>query len=469
MFQMSKDTLLQYNEENISTLLAKVQPILEHRIKLYKRYARKISPYDLMQGTEERSCVPFEFYIVNMAQGYLAGKAPTYNIMRRDKDASYTQALTDEIVRIRAYNDDASTFMELMHDYLITTAAYLYAYENDDNQIVYTPFDARQTVGVFDYETPCNLIGVVRAWIERGVNEEIIHVIEVITEETRITYREGNGAYHAEKVETHHWSDVPCVAFEEEDGIAVFEPAIAVIDAYEQAEKNIRSMTQYNDEAKLLISGYASENSVTIVDEKGNTVPNPARKAEETAWMKALTLFIGEGGDVKWLLKSIDYSGLLEVQKSRHDKITMLTGVPNMTDEAFASADNASALGYKLYALDQYSATTDRVFKKGFLRLWELICGRINLKSNTNFDFRDIVITMQRNIPTDKDKSIDRAVKMKNSGLFSSETCINESTVEVDAAEELEKVAAEEQADYDRTLERAKDLPENAQTNEDEA
>ena len=58
---------------------------------------------------------------------------------------------------------------------------------------------------------------------------------------------------------------------------------------------------------------------------------------------------------------------------------------------------------------------------------------------------------------------------MKNSGLFSSETCINESTVEVDAAEELEKVAAEEQADYDRTLERAKDLPENAQTKEGEA
>ena len=33
---------------------------------------------------------------------------------------------------------------------------------------------------------------------------------------------------------------------------------------------------------------------------------------------------------------------------------------------------------------------------------------------------------MQRNIPTDKDKSINRAATMKTSGLFSDETCISE-------------------------------------------
>lgn len=459
MLQMSKETLDAYGAHDIDGLLAKIKPVLEHRKALYKRYSRKDNPCDMMHGTNERACVPFEFYIVNMAQGYLAGKAPAYTITRREKPAEYAQTLSDEISCIRAYNDDASTFMELMHDYLITTAAYLYVYENDNNEVIYTPFDARQTVGIFDYGTPANLIGVARTWTERGARDEIIHAVEIVTDTERKVYRESGSAYHIAENELHYWGDVPCVAFEEEDGIAVFEPAIGTIDAYEQAEKNIRSMTQYNDEAKLLISGYTAENPATMVDENGNVISNPARATEEAAWMRALALFIGEGGDVKWLLKSIDYSGILDVQKSRHDKITMLTGVPNMTDEAFASANNASALGYKLYALDQYSATSDRVFKKGYLRLWELICERLNLKNSTAFDFRDIVITMQRNIPTDKDKSIDRAVKMKNSGLFSAETCIGESTVEVDAAEELEKVTAEEQADYDKIMERAQDIP----------
>lgn len=458
LLQMTKETLAAYGTESIDSLLAQVTPILAHRKALYKRYARKISANTLMESTPERSCVPFEYYIVNMAQGYLAGKAPSYNVLRRDHTEGYVAAFTDVIARIRSYNDDAATFMELMHDYLITTAAYLYVYENERNEIVYTPFDSRQTVGIFDYGTPVNMIGVVRTWTENGRHGATNTVVEVITDRTRTVYRQNGGTYVTEEPEMLAWGDVPCIAFEEEDGIAVFEPALAVIDAYEQAEKNIRSMTQYNDEAKLLITGYVPENPSTVVNEDGETVPNPARAVEEAAWMRALTLFVGEGGDVKWLLKNIDYSGLLEVQKNRHDKITMLTGVPNMTDEAFSSADNASALGYKLYALDQYSATTDRVFRKGYLRLWELIAGRLNLKGDS-FDFRDVQITMQRNVPTDKDKSIDRAVKMKNSGLFSAETCIGESTVEVDAAEELSKVAAEEQADYDKLLERGAATP----------
>ena len=65
---------------------------------------------------------------------------------------------------------------------------------------------------------------------------------------------------------------------------------------------------------------------------------------------------------------------------------------------------------------------------------------------------------MQRNIPTDKDKSINRAATMKTSGLFSDETCISESQVEVDPAEEIAKRDAEAAANYELAVERAKEL-----------
>ncbi|PWL41396.1 MAG: hypothetical protein DBY45_10305 [Clostridiales bacterium] len=449
MLQMTSEQFNFIDKDNIEQLLQNIRPILSHRREMFARYARKISPNDTMSGGHDEngkklSIVAFEYYIVNMVQGYLGGKAPVYSVQKGDNEESYSEKYTDAIEKIRRYNDDAATYIELIHDYLITSAAHLYIYENEDNEIVYTRFDSRQTVGIFDYSTPPNQIGCVRAWEQADGKGQQETVVEIISNGLRRKFIGKSSAYSiAEEPEILSWGDVPCITFEHPDGMAVFEPAISPINTYEQLVNNVRNMTQYNDEAKLMVSGYQSE----------SRIGTPERDKEDAEWLRANTLFIGEGGEIKWLLKNVDYSGTLELQKSLHDLITMLTGVPNMTDEAFSSADNASALGYKLYALDQYCATSDRVFRKGYLRLWEIITNRLNLKG-ANFDFRDINIVMQRNIPTDKDKSISRAATMKSSGLFSDLTCINESQVEVDAQEELERRDQETEKDYETMLKR---------------
>ena len=170
MIQMTVEQLKSINKDNISALLQKIRPILQHRNDMYTRYARKISPIDTMSGSADsngksRAIVAFEFYIVNMVQGYLGGKAPVYSVQKGDKIESYVKDYTDAIEYIRRYNDDSATYIELIHDYLITSAAHLYVYENEDNEIVYTRFDSRQTVGIFDYATPPNQIGCVLSLI----------------------------------------------------------------------------------------------------------------------------------------------------------------------------------------------------------------------------------------------------------------------------------------------------------------
>lgn len=497
MLQMTVEQLKAYNQNDINELLALIQPTLAHRLDLYHHYARKFDDTETMHGPVDENkqgnaIVPFEYYIVNMVQGYLGGKAPMYSvstptdyaISKRKKGflekvfkavgaqkaaqnqadkrkQAYVQNYTEALEYIRNYNDDAATFIELIHDYLTMTAAYLYIYENKDNEIVYTRFDARQTVGIYDYSTPANLIGLVRNWKEKNEDNEEIDVVEVITDEYRTTYRDGTQDGEPEELK---WGDVPAVAFDNPDGIAVFEPALSSIATYEQITNNIKNMTQYNDDAKLMLTGYTAENTVTIPDPKdpNNTIPNPARKVEEEAYLKARTIFVDKDGNVQWLLKDISYDGLESVLSNQHDLITMLTGVPNMTDEAFSNADNASALGYKLYALDQYSATADRVFRKGLLRLWEVITNRLNLKG-AQFDFRDIVITLQRNIPTDKDKSLNRALTAFQGGLISQQTALNESQLEVDPQEEMRRQQLEKDADYQEALKRNKQNRTNPQ------
>ena len=141
------------------------------------------------------------------------------------------------------------------------------------------------------------------------------------------------------------------------------EPVMAMYDY-------ARKFMQEHGNPNQWINGYPSEeyirreiadgHSYICENEQGEMVPNPARLVEEQAILNARTISVDDDGDIRWLLKDVNYSGLLDVLKSLHDEITMLTGVPNMTDEAFANADNASALGYKLYALDQYTASMDR-------------------------------------------------------------------------------------------------------------
>lgn len=466
MIQLTTDQLNKYiaGAEYPLYLETLARPILAHRSELYRRYSRKMHPAEMMHG--EKKIQPFEYYIVKMAQGYLSGKAPMYKVSGKKR---YAKQYEERIDYIRRYNDDATTFSDLMHDYLVTAAAYLYVYENENNEIIYTRFDSRQTVAIYDYAVPANMIAVVRIWQEEKENTASVEkVFEIITDEERIQWRDNSRTL----VEKLQWGDVPCSAAEEPDGIAIFEPALADIDTYEQMITNIASMTQYNDNAKLLLIGYVLSEEKYIIDENGKEIENPKRKEMEEALYRSKVLSISRDGEIKWLLKDVNYSGMLDVLKHTHDNITMLTGVPNMTDEAFASANNASALGYKLYALDQYSAYADRVFKKAYLRLWEIITNRLNLKGAA-FDFRDIDIIMQRNLPTDRDKSVDRAIKMKNSGLFSDETCLSESQVEVDPADELQKVAAQEETEYQlmksRNVDMARiDKSEQEQENEDE-
>lgn len=498
MLQMTIEQLESYSAEHINDLLGLVQPILAHRAQLYCRYSRKETDMETMHGKidgkEEKRIVPFEYYIVNMVQGYLGGKAPMYGIaapsdyalskrkkgflekffsavgaqdaekkQKNKRKQAYVKTYSEALDYIQQYNDDAATFIELIHDYLITAAAYLYIYENADNEIVYTRFDSRQTVGVYDYSTPVNLIGFVRTWKEKNPEGKEINVVEIITDKSRTVYHD---SVQTEQ-EPLQWNDTPAVAFDNPDSIAVFEPALSPIKTFEQITNNIANMTQYNDAAKLILKGYTFETTAMIPDPNDQTqeIANPARAVEEAAIMKAISLAVGDQGDISWLLKEVNYDGLLAVLKNQHDLITMLTGVPNMTDEAFSSANNASALGYKLYALDQYSATADRVFRKGLLRLWEIITNRLNLKG-AQFDFRDIQIQLQRNIPTDKDKSIDRAIRAYSGGLVSQETAINISSIDVDAKEEMERQQSEQDADYQEVQKRAQEQ-ENRQRNQE--
>ncbi|MCI8649588.1 MAG: phage portal protein [Anaerotruncus sp.] len=368
MIQMTKEQL---DAAQPQQLLELVRPILQHRLQLYARYRRKQHPNEMMGAAcgSNEAVAAFEYYIVTMMQGYLGAKAPVYSVRQGEHPEGYAQQYEAVIEYIRRYNDDAAAFLELVHDYLITGAAHLALFVDEQDEIRYVRLDSRQTVAIFDYALLPNQIGAVRTW-EQGE----LAFLEVLTAEEKRIYQGDAQGFSLQVQQPLDWGRVPCVSFEQPDGLAVFEPALSQIDTYERLVGSLRDRTLYNDNPKLLIRGYGAS----------HPLGSPERQQEDERWDAARTVFLGEGGQVDWLLKKVDYPGALSVETALAQTIAMLTGVPDRTDP--------------VGALEQYSAAARCVFRKGYLKLWGMITERLNTHG-AKFDLRDLEILMQCNPP----------------------------------------------------------------------
>lgn len=462
MLQVTKEYL--DNEKNVSDLMVEVKRILKQRKRLYNRYNRK--------GEKKDVKVPLEYYIVNIASGFFGGKAPIYTVKQeqdqnkknlvkklfnktigKDDNPEELQMIIDYI---RDYNDDASFFYDVVKDYLCVRAGYGIMYETENNEIVYAHSSALQTVALYDYSTPIQMIGLVRLWDEKDGRGNDIEKAEIITADYKRYYLNGKKQANdfKEDIEAKQdvtWKMVPAFAVENVDDLCIFEPVIDLIDAFEEIIKNNKNIFKYNDEAKLKITGYEPEHEMMVpeLDENGNPkldkneqpilIKNPERVKEDEAILNAKIFYTpGKDGDIDWIIKNINDTASENHKKTLIELILMTTCIPNVTDVGFTNADNASALEKKFFPLEQVLIHADKQFKKELLRMWENIIDRINQKNNSNYDFRNIQIELQRNMPTEKTDVVSMALQLR--GLLSDETVIGMLPYDLDVESELAKM-----------------------------
>lgn len=484
MIQWNKETLEDAN--SVAQILTLAENEWLTRKELYERIRRKAINSELVSIDDNNIKVAFENYINSIVTGYFAGKAPVYdvekisdptklNIIKKlfnkvfNMDAKQDEELKILIDYISKYNDDATEFFELAFDYFGLRACYEVLYENEDNEIVYTKQSALNTIGIFDYSTPVNQIGQLRKWTEKNKNNADITIVELTTINGKKYYAPTPGNIkklkeQEEKRKTGKWSMLPCIAIENEMGLSSFELVVSLICAYERVIQNSRNTFQYNDDAKLKITGYEPQNElmVTKLDKEGNPeldkngqekqVMNEARKNEDEALLKMKVFYTpDQSGDIAWVEKTVQDTALQNHKKTLVDLISMISGVPNMSDLGFTNADNASALDRKFFTLEQMITNADRQFRKAILRRWETIIDRINKRKNKKYDFRSIKIDLQRNLPTDKYTETDRWLKLR--GLLPDQTIIDNLPDDLDSISELEKMDLQNQENIEKNLE----------------
>ena len=483
--QYQDDFLSKENiNNNINVLWGKALPIFFHRKYLYDRFTRKYDTSDVI--------VALEYYISVIASGYFGGKEPQYKVKKTNEtqkgilkkvfgkifgdknNPDEFQAIIDYITK---YNDNGSFFYDCVKDYVNTGACYGLLYQKKkDDEIVYAHTSSLNTIAIWNYEVPSQKIGLLRAWYENTSSGGIETHLEIITKDYKKQYVDGiekksiskEAEYEFKEVEgtekNSYWKDVPCFAVENPDGLAFFENVITLIKKHEQVIKNNANIFQYNDNAKLKITGFSPEHEAIIqatdkdgqpqVDSNGEPVmiKNPARQKEDEAILNAKVFYTpDQSGDIDWLIKDINDTASENHKKTCLDMALMISGVPNVTDQGFTDADNASALEKKFFPLEQVLQQADHLFKKELLRMWEMITDRVNLKKNKKYDFRDIEIILTRNLPTDTESVVNAWLKLR--GLLSDKTVIDHLPYDLDSEAELAEMDMQNEANIEKNLE----------------
>lgn len=505
MLRYSKEKLEE--EKSITTIYSKAQKELDNRKRLYEIFRRKLTDEELASCTDEDIKVPLERYISVMSAGYFGGKAPIYKVKAFNKERNKIiedlfdkvtnseqdiKEIEELITHVVDYNDDASHFFGMVLDFLVKRACYeIYYKDKDTGEITIAKSDALETVAIWDYSLPKNLIGIYRIIQTTMANGEYQNMVELTTANGKRYYYDtpekrklfGTPAYEVkfgkellfkeEKKERKPklWDDdIPATAIEQEDGLAIFEPVISLIKAYQQVIQNSRNTFKYNDEAILKVIGYAPENPMIIQDEDGNDIINPARVKEDEYVLTSRVRYLDGNkevnSDIAWVEKNVNDSALQNHKKTLMDIICLCSFCPNMTDLGFTSADNNSALEKKFFSLQQYIATFEGEFKKGLLRRWEIILNKFNKDKGKHYDFRDIEVELQRNMPTDEATRTDIALKLR--GLLSDKTVIDLLPLNLDSQSEIDKMDEQNQENIEKNLSNMAKMShatENAQIN----
>ena len=485
MLRYSKERLAE--ERSITDIYFKAQEELDIRKELYEKFRRKLTDEELASLDDEDIKVPLERYISIMSAGYFGGKAPTYKVKafnaNKDKiikelfnhetnDEQEIKEIEELIKHIVDYNKDGSHFLHMVLDYLVKRACYeIYYKDETTGEIIITRSDALETVAIWDYSLPKKIIGIYRIIRTYMANGEYQQMIELTTADGKRYYYDtpekrklfGTPIYEQQfkdeplfkenikEKQPKKWDDdIPATAIENCDGMA-----ISLIKAYERCIQNSRNVFKYNDEAILAVKGYTPENPMIIQNDKGEDIINPARQKEDEYVLTSRVRYLDGNREVDsnlwWVEKNVNDTALQNHKKTLMDIICLCSFCPNMTDLGFTQADNNAALEKKFFSLQQYIATFEGDFIEGLTRRWRIILEKFNKEKGKTYDFRDIEVKLNRNLPSDKATDITNALKVR--GLLPDETVINLLNLDLDATSELAKMDLQNEENMQKNLE----------------
>jgi SPP1 family phage portal protein len=405
---------------------------------LLERYTRSRELKEMRNVTDPTKMdiiCAYEKYITDVAVGYVIGKKPTYYNKEKEtvakkktlfgvekevtfkKDVKNTdsQKENDEFLNILAdiqdLNHDQKENIRLTRQAFITSKAYELIYTNEYGDIRYKMLRGHCALIKSD-DIESSTIGFMRQYkstkqrLDNGVwSYEEYTIIELYTHFKRVYYSSEDGYVKEHplykgnvKPFMDDW-EIPIVAIEMPYGLGLFEQQVSEIRGYELVTNNTKKILNYNDDAILMISGVMFMNGES--EDEINDVINRYKTQG--------VIFTGnseDGGEAKWLTKQVN-DGVNQSHKDNlKNDIYGVAGLFNPENDS-AVYQNTLSLVFKLYGLETKMSEYEEIFKDAMRRRNKIIAQLLNATERKNYNWRNIDLTMFRNLPTNTNEELN--------------------------------------------------------------
>lgn len=364
-------------------------------------------------------------YITSMSVGFFIGQPVTY------KTASENEHELTPLLDIFRYNDEAAHNLELAEEASITGEAFEFLYIDSDAAIRLATVPSEEVIVVCESTLEAPIIAAIRHYRVYALDQVSYDEFVDFYDATEIRhYRYTGGRLVKTGCDRHYFGDVPIVEYpNNKQRRGDFEDVISLIDAYNLAQSlTLDDLADFTD-AFLILRGM------------GGTTPEDVLQLRR---MKTL-LLDGNDAGAEWLIKNLNDTYVENVKSRIQRDIHKFSNIPDMSDDNFAGNTSGVAIKYKLIGLEQIRSRKERCFKCGLQRRIELIANILKLKNVAQIDFRDVEPVFSANIPANV---LEQAqIVSQLDGLISRKTLLSLLPFVADAAEELEELDHERNAE----------------------
>ncbi len=353
--------------------------------------------------------------ITDTTVGYFMGTPVSYS--------SDNKELICDITAINDYNDEQFVNSRLSKDLSVYGVACELLYFDTDRQIRFCPLDVTTIIPILSSTIDKELIGAIRIV---STDDDGNMELELYDDKEMSYYKFTKSSESLVKTDTvpHYFGDVPInLYFNNSDAMGDFEGIISLVDAYNKLQSESVNDFELFADSYLAITGMSGTTSEDIERLRENRV-----------------LLLEEGGHAEWLTKNANDTYIENLKSRISSDIYRFSGSVDMTDDALGESASGVAIKYRLLNFENRVSVTERFFKKGLMRRYEMICHMLNTLGGA-YDWRMIKPTFSRNLPENPVDRADYAQKM--SGIISKKTLLETLPFVSDVEGEIERMEEE--------------------------
>lgn len=333
---------------------------------------------------------PYARYITTIQTGYFMGE----NVKHISSNEEYLEAYQ----KILDDNFEEDVNFELAKAQSIYGHSAEVIYVNEKGEIKFKKLDSRECIFIFGTRLDEFLLAVIRIYSAKGLSDDLVEYAEVYTDREIIEFKRNissslDNDFKEIGREEHKFNEIPIILYKNNEEMkSDFEDILYINDAYDTAQSNTANDVDYFNDAYLVVNG---ANNIADTEEAEDGARHTAEQLKEGRVM----FFPEAGGGASFLTKDINDSATENYKKRLNSDAHKFSLTPDLADENFAGNLSGVAIKFKTIPLEQNAKPKENKFRTGLKKRRELITFALNIKTQKNYDYKEITEEFSRNLP----------------------------------------------------------------------